>query len=87
MTKAAADGLTQALLQRMGSHERSWAYAHTLARVAGGAPEAVLATLASLEQEGLVVSEQAPTGPRYRLSDRGVERRDQLRRAVRDIDG
>jgi DNA-binding MarR family transcriptional regulator len=55
----------RALLLRMGSAPRSWAYLDTLARASGITGNALKPKLEALEQEGFVASTKAPVGLRY----------------------
>jgi predicted ArsR family transcriptional regulator len=61
----------RALLLRMGSAPKSWAYLDTLARASGISRNALKPKLEALEQEGFVASTKAPAGPRYRLTEDG----------------
>jgi predicted ArsR family transcriptional regulator len=61
----------RALLLRMGSAPKSWAYLDTLARASGISRNALKPKLEALEREGFVVSTKAPAGPRYRLTEDG----------------
>ena len=61
----------RALLLRMGSAPKSWAYVDTLARASGIARNALKPKLEALEQEGFVSSTNAPAGLRYQLTEDG----------------
>jgi predicted transcriptional regulator len=61
----------RALLLRMGTGPTAWAYLDTLARAARMSCKVLRPKLEALEQEGLVVSKEAPAGVRYRLTDEG----------------
>jgi DNA-binding HxlR family transcriptional regulator len=61
----------RALLLRMGSAPRSWAYLGTLVRASGISRNLLKPKLEALEQEGFVASTKAPAGPRYRLTEDG----------------
>jgi hypothetical protein len=65
------EGERRAVLLRMGTGPTAWAYLDTLARAARLARKALGPKLVALEQEGLVASEEAPAGLRYRLTDDG----------------
>jgi hypothetical protein len=61
----------RALLLRMGSGAKAWAYLDTLARAAGIPRNALSRKLEALEQEGFVASTKAPAGLTYQLTDGG----------------
>jgi len=65
------EGEKPALLLRMGTGPTAWAYLDTLARAARMSRKALRPKLEALEQEGLVVSKEAPAGVIYRLTDEG----------------
>jgi DNA-binding IclR family transcriptional regulator len=65
------DAERRALLLRMGTGPRAWAYLDTLARAARMSREALRPMLEALQREGLVTSMMAPAGLRYRLTDEG----------------
>jgi predicted ArsR family transcriptional regulator len=65
------EGEKRALLLRMGTGATAWAYLDTLARAARMSRKALRPKLEALEQEGLVASNEAPAGLRYRLTDDG----------------
>ena len=65
------EGERRALLLRMGTGPTAWAYLDTLARSARMSRDALGPKLEALEQEGLVESDKAPAGLRYRLTDDG----------------
>jgi predicted ArsR family transcriptional regulator len=65
------EGEKRALLLRMGTGPTAWAYLDTLARAARMSRNALRPKLEALEQEGLVASNEAPAGLRYRLTDEG----------------
>ena len=65
------EGEKRALLLRMGTGPTAWAYLDTLARAARMSRKALRPKLEALEQEGLVVSKEAPAGVIYRLTDEG----------------
>jgi DNA-binding MarR family transcriptional regulator len=67
----ASAGEKRALLLRMGSAPKSWAYLDTLARASGIARNALKPKLETLEQEGFVASTKAPAGLRYQLTEDG----------------
>ena len=67
----AGPGEKRALLLRMGSGPKAWAYLDTLARAAGLSRNALGPKLDLLEHEGLVASTKAPAGLRYRLTEDG----------------
>jgi DNA-binding HxlR family transcriptional regulator len=67
----AAAGEKRALLLRMGSGPKAWAYLDTLARAAGISRSALNRKLKALEQEGFVASRKAPAGLRYQLTEAG----------------
>ena len=67
----AGAGEKRALLLRMGSAPKSWAYLDTLARASGISRSALKPKLEALEQEGFVASTKAPAGLRYRLTEDG----------------
>jgi DNA-binding HxlR family transcriptional regulator len=67
----ASAGERRALLLRMGSAPKSWAYLDTLARASGISPNALKPKLEALEQEGFVSSTNAPAGLRYQLTEDG----------------
>jgi len=61
----------RALLLRMGSAPKSWAYLDTLARASGISRNALKPKLEALEREGFVASTKAPAGLRYQLTEDG----------------
>jgi len=61
----------RALLLRMGSAPKSWAYLDTLARASGISSNALKPILEALEQEGFVASTKAPADLRYQLTEDG----------------
>jgi predicted transcriptional regulator len=65
------EGERRALLLRMGTGPTAWVYLDTLARSARMSRDALGPKLEALEQEGLVESDKAPAGLRYRLTDDG----------------
>jgi DNA-binding IclR family transcriptional regulator len=65
------DAERRALLLRMGTGPTAWAYLDTLARAARMSRETIRPMLESLEREGLVSSNKAPAGLRYRLTEDG----------------
>jgi hypothetical protein len=65
------EGERRALLQRMGTDPAAWVFLDTLARAARMSCKALRPKLEALEREGLVASQGAPAGPRYRLTDDG----------------
>jgi DNA-binding transcriptional ArsR family regulator len=65
------EGERRALLLRMGTGPTAWAYLDTLARAARMSRKALRPKLEALEEEGLVASNEAPAGVRYRLTDEG----------------
>ena len=67
----AGPGEKRALLLRMGSGPKAWAYLDTLARAAGLSRDALRPKLEALEHEGLVASTKAPAGLRYQLTADG----------------
>jgi len=72
----------RALLLRMGSAPRSWAYLDTLARASGISGNALKPKLEALKQEGFVASTKAPAGLRYQLTEDGRRFRDEPRRTA-----
>ena len=72
----------RALLLRMGSAPRSWAYFDTLERASGISGNALKPKLDALEQEGFVASMKAPAGLRYQLTEDGRRFRDEPRRTA-----
>jgi DNA-binding MarR family transcriptional regulator len=78
-TGGIADPESLALVSRMGSHPRAFAYLDTLARVAGLTRDVAAAKLEALEQHGLVTSEPKPAGQIYRLTEAGVRARQKAR--------
>lgn len=83
MTDGVDDRESLALLVRMGSHPRAFAYVDTLARATGLDREVVAATLEALEQRGLVASELKPAGRIYRLLEEGIRARQEAGGASR----
>ena len=67
----AGAGEKRALLLRMGTGPKAWAYLDTLARAAGISCNALKPKLEALEQEGFVASTKAPAGLRYQLTEDG----------------
>jgi DNA-binding HxlR family transcriptional regulator len=65
------DADRRALLLRMGTGPTAWAYLDTLARAARMSRDRIRPRLEELERDGLVASQKAPAGVRYRLTEKG----------------